>query len=48
MLFLSGERWGSAPNPAKEPFCKKVLWKLQKPLKKVFIEGKRIVKKKNR
>jgi len=25
-------RRGAAPNPAKETFCKKFLWNLQKPL----------------
>jgi hypothetical protein len=62
MLFLSGERQGSALDPPKNLFenilatlganlpsanIAKVLGDLQKPLKKVFIHGERIVNKKS-
>ena len=36
-----GSAWGSAPNPAKTLFAKRVL-ESQKPLKKVFSRGERI------
>ena len=37
-----GSAWGSAPNPAKTLFAKRVL-ESQKPLKKVFSHGERMV-----